>query len=213
MTRKLYFMVIVVLFFCTPTVAAQNPSDTLVFFFVTQGKKQLEDKKYKEALESFKRVFALKSAVPDEVAYYYGYALLHLSNFSQSKAALKKYIELQGRNGLLYDKTLEALEEADCKETGFKDAFILCDICFGDSTITIGCRTCKEKGYEVCPLCKGNGVVLSASSFGNTYRTCHRCAGEKIIKCTTCKSSLKETLMCYSCSGKGRKKIRKKCIN
>ena len=189
----------------------QTPKDTLVNHYLGIAKQKIEEKKFTEANDIFKKIFALKAPVPDELAYYYGYTLLNLNKYTQSRSALNKYLELQGTNGPLSQKAQEALTRADCKETGYHDVYMQCDVCYGDSTTEIACRQCKGKGIEICPLCKGNGVVMSATNFGTSYHTCHRCAGEKIIKCTVCKGTLKEKIICYNCNGKGRKKIRRKC--
>ncbi|HVD99733.1 MAG TPA: hypothetical protein VNB90_16100 [Cytophagaceae bacterium] len=190
---------------------AQTPQDTLINYYLKVAKKNVEEKKYNEANDVFKKIFALKTPVPDELAYYYGVTLLNLKKYSQSKHALNKYLELQGTQAPLSAKALEALEEVDCKETGYHDEYIECDLCYGDSTLDVNCRQCKGKGIEICPVCKGSGVATSSTSFGSSYHTCQRCAGEKIVKCTSCKGKLKEKIVCYNCNGKGRKKIRRKC--
>lgn len=189
----------------------QIPKDSLVNRYLGIAKRKIEEKQFSEANDVFKKIFALKSSVPDELAYFYGYNLLKLNKYTQSRAALRKYLDLQGDKGPLSQKALEALLELDCKETGYHDISVQCDVCYGDSTTEIACRNCKGRGTEICPLCKGYGVVTTPTSFGNNYHTCHRCAGEKIIKCTVCKGTLKEKIICYNCNGKGRKKIRKKC--
>ncbi len=190
----------------------QTPKDTLVRYYLEIAKKKADEKKFSEANEVFKKIFALKTPVPDELAYYYGYTLLNLNKYTQSRSALNKYLTLQGENAPLSNLAHQAIEKADCQETGYHDVYIECDICFGDSTVEIVCRHCKGKGIEICPLCKGSGVATSSNSFGNSYHTCHRCAGEKIIKCTVCKGKQKEKIICYNCNGKGRKKIRRKCL-
>ncbi len=189
----------------------QSPKDTLVNHYLEIAKGKVEEKKFSEANELFKKIFALKAPVPDELAYFYGYTLLNLKKYSQGRNALNKYLDLLGNNGPLSHKAIEALENVDCQETGYKDLYIECDICYGDSTIEIACRQCKGKGIEICPLCKGSGVAVSNNNFGSSYHSCQRCAGEKIIRCTICKKTLKEKIICYNCNGKGRKKIRRKC--
>ena len=189
----------------------QTPNDTLTNHYLELAKQKVEEKKFSEANDIFKKIFALKSPVPDELAYFYGYTLLNLNKYSQSRVALNKYIVLQGDQGPLSHKATEALIKLDCIETGYYDVFMECDICYGDSTTEIACRHCKGKGIEICPLCKGSGVATASNNFGNTFHTCHRCNGEKIIKCTVCKGTLKEKIICYNCNGKGRKRIRRKC--
>jgi hypothetical protein len=199
------------LFFSNRSSFAQNPKDTLISYYMKIGKEKVAEKKFSEANDYFKKIFALKTTVPDEFAYFYGYTLLNLKKYTQGRNALYKYLDLQGDKGIYSQKAYEALEQADCQETGYKDVFVECDICYGDSTLEINCRHCKGKGIEICPLCKGSGVATTSTNFGSSYHTCHRCAGEKIVKCTVCKGHLKEKIICYNCNGKGRKKIRKKC--
>ena len=189
----------------------QNPKDTLANYYLEIAKGKVEEKKFTEANEIFKKIFSLKSTVPDELAYFYGFTLVNLKKYTQGKNALNKYLTLQGTNGPLSHKAIEAIEKADCLETGYKDQYIECDVCYGDSTVEIACRHCKGKGVEICPLCKGSGVAISSNTFGSNYRSCNRCLGEKIIKCEVCKKTLKEKIICNNCSGQGRKKIRRKC--
>ena len=189
----------------------QNPKDSLLNQYLKTAKTKVEEKKFTEANEIFKKITALKIPVPDELAYFYGYTLLNLKKYAQGKSALTKYIELVGTNGPLSQKAIEAIETIDCQETGYKNISIECDICYGDSTLEIACRHCKGKGIEVCPLCKGTGVATTNTNFGTSYHSCQRCAGEKIIWCSVCKKTLKEKIICYNCNGKGRKKIKKKC--
>jgi DnaJ-class molecular chaperone len=190
---------------------AQSPRDTLANHYLEIAKGKVEEKKYAEAQEIFKKIFSLKATVPDELAYFYGVTLLNLKKYSQSRTALNKYLDLQGKDGPLSHKAEEALIRVDCEETGYRDAYMVCDVCYGDSIQEITCRICKGKGIEMCPTCKGSGVSTSTNSFGTSYHTCNRCAGEKIIRCTTCKGERKEKIVCYNCHGKGHLRIRRKC--
>lgn len=189
----------------------QSPKDTLARYYLRIAKEKIDENKLNEANDVFKKIFSLKTPVPDELAYHYGYTLLKLKKYSQCRTAFNKYLKLQGNEGPLSRQAMDGLIEADCQETGYRDAYIACDVCFGDSTLEINCRQCKGKGVEICPVCKGSGVATTSTNFGSNYHTCHRCNGEKIVKCTVCKGKLKETIICYSCNGKGRKKIRRKC--
>ncbi len=201
-----YCLLVVSLFICCFIFSNQssfgqnNPKDTLTRYYLKIAKGKIDEKRFSEANDLFKKIFALKTTVPDELAYHYGYTLLNLKKFTQGKNAIYKYLDLQGDTGAYSQKAYAALEEADCLETGYKDIFMECDVCYGDSTLDITCR-----------LCKGTGVATTSSNFGNSYHTCHRCNGEKIVKCTVCKGHLKEKIICYNCNGRGRKKIRKKC--
>ncbi|HSZ24466.1 MAG TPA: hypothetical protein VK766_02045 [Cytophagaceae bacterium] len=209
-----YFVFVCTLFhliFSNDVSYGQLPKDTLAKRYFASAKVKIEENKFSEANDFFKKIVTLQVPVPDELAYFYGYTLLHLGKYPQSKAALHKYLVLQGDTGKFSVKAKESLELLDCKETGYKDVYVVCDVCFGDSTIEIHCRSCKGRGIEICPVCKGNGVVTTSNNFGNNYHTCHRCAGEKIIRCTACDGKLKEKIICYNCNGSGRKKIRKKC--
>jgi len=213
MKKYLSVFIVLILMFNSLRTLAQLNGDTLMNYYFNLAKTKMDSKRFSEANDVFKKIFSLKTPAPDELAYYYGFNLLQLNKFAQSRTALNKYLELQGTNGPFSKAALEALEIADCKETGYRDIYMLCDICYGDSAISVSCRHCKEKGFELCPLCKGNGVSMSTGNFGTTFQTCPRCNGEKIVKCTVCKGTLKEKIICYSCNGKGRKKIRRKCTN
>ncbi len=209
--KTCWFVGALLFFFAAYTnISAQVAKDSLVSVYFNAAKTKIVEEKYDDANSYFKKIFALKSPVPDELAYYYGYNLLKLKKYVQSREAILKYIKLKGEKGTLYTEALSALDELDCAETGYKEVEVECDLCHGD-TLIIECSRCRGIGKEVCPICGGTGVAVSAGNFGTNYHTCHRCNGNKIVTCSVCDGLGKVMEICRKCRGKGKVKEKKKC--
>ncbi|MCU0428520.1 MAG: hypothetical protein MUF42_00985 [Cytophagaceae bacterium] len=200
--------IFLLLFFYTCLLYAQR--DSLVMNTLGSARTLMESGKHQEAHQQFRMLFSMKKIIPNEAAYWYGVNLFHLTKNAASKAAFKKYLKISGDTGLHFIKTQEYLAKLDCKETGYKEVVITCEICYGD-TILVECHHCKGKGLEVCPVCKGNGVVSSQGAMGRTFHTCSRCQGEKVLSCSVCKGQKKVRDICQSCNGTGRLKVKRKC--
>jgi hypothetical protein len=77
-----------------------------------------------------------------------------------------------------------------------------CSQCAGRGCVskTGACPTCGEKGVEVCPDCKGRGMLG-----GGGIRRCQRCKGEGELPCPTCKGvgGTTRAVRCPRCRGRG----------
>jgi hypothetical protein len=177
---------------------------------LNSAKTLIQEKKNQEAHQKFKKLFSLKKVIPNEAAYWYALNLYELRKNGLSKTAFKKYLKLTGDTGTYYSSTKNYMALLDCQETGYKEVIITCEICYGD-TILVECTNCKGKGIEVCPVCRGNGVVSTQGPMGRTFHTCQRCNGDKVVTCSVCKGDRKVRDLCKSCGGSGKLKIKRKC--
>jgi|JI10StandDraft_1071094.scaffolds.fasta_scaffold979547_2 hypothetical protein len=203
-------MRIAFLFFLLTGFCALAQRDSIALSYLRAAKTLTLEKKNLEAHQKFKKLFSLKKVIPNEAAYWYAVNLLELKKNGQSKAAFKKYLKLTGDTGEYYSPARQYLSVLDCQETGYKEVIITCEICYGD-TILVECSNCKGKGIEVCPVCRGNGVVSTQGPLGRTFHTCQRCNGEKVVTCSVCKGDRKVRDLCKSCGGTGKLKVKRKC--
>jgi hypothetical protein len=210
MKAKLLFFFMVYLFI-QDTVKAQSENDSLLNVQYAEAKNFIDAKKFDNAYESFKKIFKLKTTVPDELAYFYGYTLINLNKYTAGKEALKKYISLKGDTGRYYKYSLHLLNLADCKETGSYFIEEQCAECHGEGSALMKCRTCNGKGKELCHTCGGAGVIKKKEDFGLSYNTCPKCNGNGDQRCSTCNGSGQEKTKCYVCDGRGKVKVKREC--
>lgn len=189
---------------------AFSQRDSITMAQLQEARLLLNQEKYLEAQPIFKKILSAKKIIPNEVAYFYAINLYGLKKYGQSRSAFRKYTKITADTGQYKEETKKYLEKLDCQETGYKEVLITCEICYGD-TILVDCHHCKGQGVEVCPTCRGNGVVSTQSSMGRTFHTCNRCNGEKIATCSVCKGKKKVRDVCKSCGGSGKLKVKRRC--
>lgn len=139
----------------------------------------MEQGKYKQADETFLYVLQNMTSLPSDLAFYFGKNSFHLDKYKQSINWLNKYIQLKGTQGRFYDEAVEYLQMAE------------------DGYLTIA-RNNKEKlkadlkGGEydcgglskmICPVCKGQGVIIKRGPFERNYQTCPYSNGEAYLTC------------------------------
>ena len=190
---------------------AQDRSDSLFVHYYRQAKAHIDKKNFEAANESFKKILKLKTTVPDELAYFYGYTLVNLNKYTLGKQFLKKYIDLRGDTGQFYHYATDLMNLADCKEVGSYFIEETCTECHGEGKLLVRCRTCSGRGNEICTLCGGIGVIKKRDNFGETFSTCQKCAGKGDYECTHCHGTKLENARCYVCDGKGKVRIKKDC--
>lgn len=195
--------------FCSIISNAQSKKDSIAGEYLIQIRKQIEEKDYNNANLTLKKLFAMKTTLPDEVAFRYAEVQLGLGNYSKAKEAFYKYIDLTDGKGEFVEeaKMLIELSEAKickkCNNTGITIVTDTCAFCNGKGKQEIACEACHGRGLEFCPSCKGQGVVYKTSTFGGVYQTCTLCSGKGIVKCRRCDGSGKEIKFCEHCKGKG----------
>jgi len=192
-------------------VEAQDRSDSLLYQFYGEALNHIDKKNFEKADESFKKVFSLKTTMPDELAYFYGYTQLNLFNFKKGREFLQKYLELRGDTGRFSSYASTYLNYADCQEFGNYKVKEICNACDGHGTAQAECPTCQGKGREICDLCGSIGLIKKRDQFGESFATCTKCTGMGFFTCTNCKGALNITRNCFLCDGKGSVYIKKDC--
>ena len=178
---------LVVLIFVSSIVNAQQPDmevlDNLKYFDL--GIKQFENAEYEEADESFRDVLSSVKVLPAEICYYFGANSFYLGKFKQSINWLNKYIELKGTSGQFFDECSEYLKMAQDKylasnaqteETVYDPGVVV------DYTVMPEID-CGPSGKVICPVCKGQTVIIKRSALGLTYRNCPYCDTHGNLSC------------------------------
>lgn len=201
-----------ILFLCLILISASllAQRDSAMTARLSQARLLIDQEKFQEAQPILKSILSQKKIIPNEVAYFYAVNLYGLKKYGQSRTAFRKYVKITADTGQFREKAQEYLVKLDCQETGYKEVTITCEICYGD-TVLVDCNHCKGQGVEVCPICRGNGVVSTQSTMGRTFHTCARCNGEKIVACSVCKGKKKIRDVCNSCGGTGKLKVKRRC--
>lgn len=130
-----------------------------------QGKYLEADTYLLEAMEELE-------VLPAELCYHFGRNSYYLEKYSQSLSWLYKYLELKGSDGRFSKDAGELIEMSEAalreKKSGLVKATALTEEP-QPSDLPLPC----ENGQQVkCPVCQGEGVVITRGVFESTYRTC-----------------------------------------
>lgn len=139
----------------------------------------MEQGKYEEADETFLYVLKNMTALPSDLAYYFGRNSFHLAKYKQGINWLNKYIQLKGTQGRFYDdavKYLQLSEEEYLKIARKRSEQLKADL----SSEEYNCGGLKKM---ICPVCKGEGVIVKRGAFDLIYKTCPYSAGEPYLTC------------------------------
>lgn len=191
--------------------AQDHRNDSLMVLYYSQAKGHIDKKNFDAAYESFRKILNLKTTVPDELAYFYGYTLVNLNRYTAGKQYLKKYIELRGDTAQYYHYAMDLMNLADCKEVGSYFVNEKCTECKGEGKLEVKCRTCNGRGKEICTLCGGVGAIRKKDNFGEVFTTCQKCDGKGDYVCSQCQGTKLDKERCYVCDGKGTVRIKKEC--
>ncbi|HEX8547805.1 MAG TPA: hypothetical protein VF691_12640 [Cytophagaceae bacterium] len=206
---RLPYIVFLILF--SFSASAQIKQDTLVKAYFLDAKKEIENKNYEKAQQTFKKIMSLHESMPDELAYFLGYTEMKLKKYKVARDAFNKYLSLTGPKGQFLGKTIEAIKAMDCEETGFYEERITCEECDGAGVEIIPCRGCKGKGKTFCMVCGGTGVSKTKNDFGDKYKTCPTCEGSGHADCQKCGGHKQEKANCYACDGTGKQRVKQSC--
>ena len=139
----------------------------------------MEKGEYESAQEEFLFILNNKEVLPTNLAYLFGRNSFHLNQFKQSINWLNKYIQLKGTMGQYHREAVRYLHLAEEKYL---------EIQRSESTIIV--KGLTEAKYDcgglekmICPVCRGNGVIIKPGPFGATYQTCPYSAGESYLSC------------------------------
>lgn len=161
------------------TLFAQNPADGYLSKKIDESVDLMTIGEYEKANEGFTYVLKNITAVPTDLAYYFGKNSYYLKRYKQSINWLNKYIQLKGTQGRFYEDAVETLNLAE-------DAYI--DQARSTSQTMLedmasGTFDCGGMDKILCPVCKGEGVVFKKGPFETLYQTCPYSEGKPYITC------------------------------
>ena len=175
----------------------------------------INDQKFDDGNSWLRKMFALKTILPDEAAYYYGVTLVERQKYVKGKEALQKYLSLASDTGRFVNDAKSLINKAEgfickkCNNTGFQEVGDSCMYCGGEGKLLEDCNVCNKKGIEVCATCSGRGIRVVDTGLGKSYHDCNKCNGKGIVECHACKGLKKKEVFCDDCGGIGifKKKI------
>ncbi|MEP2772690.1 MAG: hypothetical protein ABJH05_11105 [Fulvivirga sp.] len=135
-----------------------------------QGVDSMNIGSYQVAEKLFREVLKEAKVVPTDLTFYFGKNSYLLEKYQQSIDWLNKYIEIKGTSGRYYEETIQLLGHAKnaflkIRSEERKEASQL----ISSSNYEIDCG---PSGKVLCPVCRGEGVIIERGAFGNTYRDC-----------------------------------------
>jgi tetratricopeptide (TPR) repeat protein len=153
--------------------------------YLDLGIRQYENGNYEDADESFKQVLEEVKVLPAEICYYFGANSYHLGKYKQSINWLNKYIELKGTSGQYFEESNNYLEKARAQyrqesTTSVQDSFEPAQEV--DYTVMPEVD-CGPSGKVVCPVCKGQTVIIKRSALSVDYRSCPYCDTHGNLSC------------------------------
>ncbi len=153
--------------------------------YLDLGIRQFENGNYEEADESFRQVLDAVKVLPAEICYFFGANSYHLGKYKQSINWLNKYLELKGTSGQYFDECNNYLEKSrqeyqtsnnSQKEDTFEpdqqvDYTVMPEV------------DCGPTGKVICPVCKGETVIIRKSAMSIDYRSCQYCDNHGMLSC------------------------------
>jgi hypothetical protein len=138
-----------------------------------EGKYMLADARFKYVLDNIR-------SVPSDLVYYFGKNSFYLERYKQSIDWLNKYIQLKGTTGQFSQDAVMWLKKAEAEfvKEKSKDAEKAQEVMSVNYDID-----CGPSGMAVCPVCKGDHVVVKRGPLGNDFRTCTYCDEHGLLTC------------------------------
>lgn len=174
----------------------RNLSESQQMMRMDEGVEYMNTGKFALADDIFREVLKNVEVVPADLCFYFGKNSYHLSKFSQSIDWLNKYIEIKGTSGRFFDQAVEykQLAEADMKMDSDNEASLpQHDRAPERNRVVINCT---ETPLIVCPVCKGEGVIIQSGALGSTiYRPCKHCKESGRMTCENYKLYIKGDLI------------------
>jgi DnaJ-class molecular chaperone len=212
---KLSCFIIPVLFFFSLSGYSQAPDN--VRQDLREIEKNLDEKRYEDALLRLREMFDSSALIPNEAAFLYGKTMLGLKKYLSAKEAFRKYLQVAGPTGKYFGEAKSLADSASkfeclhCHNTGIQEITETCARCQGKGKLPLSCSLCNGAGKTVCELCNGKGVITSSGNFGGVFHTCSSCHGKGYADCSKCHGSKNEYTFCNLCSGTGKIKTTKPC--
>lgn len=153
--------------------------------YLDLGISQYENGNYTEADESFRQVLETVKVLPAEICFYFGVNSFYLEKYKQSINWLNKYIALKGTSGQFFDESTRYLERAQEKYL-LASSGSEADIYEPGETVDYTVMPkidCGPSGKVICPVCKGQTVIIKRSAMSLDYRTCPYCDNHGNLTC------------------------------
>jgi tetratricopeptide (TPR) repeat protein len=153
--------------------------------YLDLGKRQFENGNYANADESFRTVLDAVKVLPAEICYYFGANSYYLGKYKQSINWLNKYIELKGTSGQFFEESTNLLEQARNQYRQMEEAESGTNYEPSqqvDYTVMPEVD-CGPTGKVVCPVCKGQTVIIKRSALSVDYRSCPYCDDHGNLSC------------------------------
>jgi tetratricopeptide (TPR) repeat protein len=153
--------------------------------YLDLGIKQYESGRFEEAEQSFRQVLESVKVLPAEICYYFGVNSFYLEKYKQSINWLNKYIALKGTSGQFFDESTKYLEKAEEKyllASEVKESEVYDPGEKVDYTV-MPKIDCGPSGKVVCPVCKGQTVIIKKSAMSLSYRSCPYCDDHGNLSC------------------------------
>jgi hypothetical protein len=185
------FLIVGLLFLTSPSLLAQQTVDeyrlqqeqirkTALLRMLDSGVVLMDEGKYMAADAKFKHVLDNIRSVPSDLVYYFGKNSFYLERYKQSIDWLNKYIQLKGTTGQFSEDAIMWLKKAEAEfvKEKSKDAEKAQEVMSVNYDID-----CGPSGMVICPVCKGDHVVVKRGPLGNDFRTCTYCDEHGLLTC------------------------------
>lgn len=140
----------------------------------------MDEGKYLLADETFRYVLDNIRSVPSDLVFYFGKNSFYLERYKQSIDWLNKYIQLKGTNAQFSQEAITWLKKAEAEfmKEKSKEAEKAKEVLSVDYDID-----CGPTGMVMCPVCKGEHVIVKRGPLGNDFRTCTYCNEHGLMTC------------------------------
>lgn len=135
---------------------------------------------YVKADEKFQHVLDNIKSVPSDLTFFFGKNSFHLGKYKQSIDWLNKYIQLKGTNGQYSAEAASWMKKAEAEfmKEKSKTSEEAGQVLSANYDID-----CGPSGKVICPVCKGEHVVVKKGAFGPAYKTCPYCNEHGWLTC------------------------------
>jgi len=197
MNLRLGCMLSAILF--TATIASaqyEALEDSEQLKYLDQGIKEFENAEYEAADVTFREVLGAVKVLPAEICYYFGANSFYLGKYKQSINWLNKYIELKGTTGQFFDQCTAYLNKAQEQylSANTKTEEAVYDPGREIDYTVMPAIDCGPSGKVLCPVCKGQTVIIKRSALGYNYRSCPYCDTHGNLSCDDYNSLLQGKL-------------------
>lgn len=153
---------------------------TLLTQQLDSGVYLMDTEQYLLADAKFKYVLQHVKSVPSDLTFYFGKNSYFLKQYKQSIDWLNKYLQLKGTNGRFSEEAASVLGKAEKELVSqkMKESKASEELLSRNFDID-----CGPSGKVLCPVCKGEHVVIKKGSFGSEYKTCSYCNEHGILTC------------------------------